>query len=206
MSIRTEVLSNLLDSVPIPQAFDAKLQNLFREVVQMNLSVIHSVRAAEPFRDSLPVPFERDEGVVQLGIASVVNATRKRLIEGSSSSCSVGKRKKRDEYPSLLPEKISSKSVKSDSKKRARDGDDDEYRAPKTRYKHAIDVYILQAKLNPDVWKNIPNGENELDARIGVGSGTTILTNQTIYNHSVDDLLSRLDVEEESCVAKGSDE
>ena len=72
MSIRTKVLSNLFDSVPIPQAFDAKLQNLFREVVQMNLSVIHSVRAAEPFRDSLPVPFERDEGVVQLGIASVV--------------------------------------------------------------------------------------------------------------------------------------
>ena len=95
--------------------------------------------------------------------------------------------------------------MKSYSKKRARDSHDDEYRAPKTRYKHAIDVNILQAKLNPDVWKNIPNGENELDARIGVGSGTKILTNKSIYNHSVDDLLSRLDVEEESCVAKGSE-
>ena len=47
--------------------------------------------------------------------------------------------------------------------------------------------------------------KNELDARIGVGSGTTILTNQTIYNHSVDDLLSRLDVEEESCVLQPSE-
>ena len=78
--------------------------------------------------------------------------------------------------------------------------------AQKSRYKHAIDVYILQAKLNAAVWKNIPNGENELDARIGVGSGTKILTNKSIYNHSVDFLLALLDVEEESIVRKGSDE
>ena len=64
---------------------------------------------------------------------------------------------------------------------------------------------ILQAKLNPDVWKDIPNGENELDARICVGPGTKILTNKSIYNHSVDDLLSRLDVEEEGCVLKPSE-
>ena len=50
------------------------------------------------------------------------------------------------------------------SKKRARDSDDEEARAPKSRYKHAIDVNILQAKLNFNVWKNIPKGENELDA------------------------------------------
>ena len=65
---------------------------------------------------------------------------------------------------------------------------------------------ILQAKLNPDVWKDIPNGENELDARICVGSGTLILTNKSIYNHSVDFLFALLDVEEESIVLKGSDE
>merc|ERR1712100_459904 len=76
--------------------------------------------------------------------AAKQNFTRKRLNEGSSPSLSVGK-KKRVEYPSLLPEKIPSKSVKSDSKKRARDSDDEEYRAPKTRYKPAIDVNILQA-------------------------------------------------------------
>ena len=43
-------------------------------------------------------------------------------------------------------------------------------------------------------------------ARIGVGSGTKISTNHTIYNRSVDSLLSRLDVEEEDVLAKGSDE
>ena len=53
--------------------------------------------------------------------AGKVNATRKRLIEGSSSSCSVGKRKKKS---SLLPKKISSETMKSDSKKRKRVPDD----------------------------------------------------------------------------------
>ena len=91
------------------------------------------------------------------------------------------------------------------SKKRARDSDDEEARAPKSRYKHAIDVDILQAKLNPKIWKNIPSGENELDARICVGSGTKILTDAAIYNDSVDSFLSRLDVEEDDCVAKGSE-
>ena len=136
--------------------------------------------------------------------AGKVNFTRKRLIEGSSSSRSVGKRKKRDDSPPL-PKKISSKPMRSDSKKRARDSDDEEARVPKSRYKHAIDVDILQAKLNPKIWKNIPSGENELDARICVGSGTKILTDAAIYNDSVDSFLSRLDVEEDDCVAKGSE-
>ena len=52
--------------------------------------------------------------------AGKLNAIRRRLIEGSSSSLSFGKKKK----TSLLPKKISSETMKSDSKKRKRGSDD----------------------------------------------------------------------------------
>ena len=64
----------------------------------------------------------------------------------------------------------------------------------------------LLIEINYSKFLYIPNGDNELDACIGVGSGTKILTDKSIYNHSVDDLLSRLDVEEEeNCVLQPSE-